>query len=277
MVPMAMPCSSYSYDYLKLNHMKAKWSLLGLCSLIIVLLSGCQKDLSELNVNQGNAKLKRILLFASAGSEKPISIVEEYEYDEKGRISKTSSPMYDNGVIAGTIKYNLYEYNSSDQLVKIKNFNANLNSPTGFINLQNYIYSYSTDGKKIKESIENLNGVISEYSNYEYKDDQLVKIKKYSYNALESYIENQYDKSGRLIKESLFASDDKCISYTIHTYSGFLQVKSDLYIYQNDNQYRSIKRTFDNNNNLITLESTELSLYSNMMSFVFRYEYFEEI
>ena len=183
--------------------------------------------------------------------------------------------MYDNGVITGTIKYNLYEYNSSDQLVKINNFNANLNSPTGYINLQNFIYSYSTDGKKVKESIENLDGVISEYSVYEYKDDQLVKIKKYSNNILESYMENLYDKSGRLIKESLFSSDGQGISYTIHTYSGFLQVNSDLFIYKNDSKYRAIKRTFDNNNNLLTLESNELTLYSNSLSCVLRYKYYE--
>jgi hypothetical protein len=255
--------------------MKATWSLLGIFSLLIFLFSSCHKGQSDANLYQENAKLKQILLFPKIDSEEPISIVEEYEYDEKGRISKTSSPMYENGVIVGTIKYNLYEYNSSDQLVKISNFNANINSPTGYLNLQNYIYSYSTDGKKIKESIENLNGVTSEYSVYEYKDDQLIRIKKYSHNELESYIENQYDKSGRLIKESLYASDGKGISYTIHTYSGFLQIQSDLYIYQNDTHYRSVKRTFDINNNLITLESTELSLFSSMMSFVFRYKYFE--
>jgi hypothetical protein len=255
--------------------MKATWSLLGTFILIVFISSSCQKDQFNSTLNQGNAKLKQILLYSKIESAEPINIVEEYEYDDKGRISKTSSPMYDNGVIVGTIKYNLYEYNSSDQLVKISNFNANLNSPSGYINLQNFIYSYSADGKKIKESIENLNGVISEYSVYEYKDDQLLKIKKYSNNTLESYTENQYDKSGKLNKESLFAADGQGISYTIHTYSGFLQVKSDLFIYQNNTQYRSIKRIFDDNNNLTTLESNELSFYSYMMSFVFRYKYYE--
>lgn len=255
--------------------MKANWSLFGTLILLVFISSGCQKDQTNSTLNQGNAKLKQILLYSKIESVEPISIVEEYEYDDKGRISKSSSPMYDNGVIVGTIKYDLYEYNSSDQLVKKSNFNANLNSPTGYINLQNFIYSYSTDGKKVKESIENLNGIISEFSVYEYKGDQLVKIKKYSNNTLESYIENQYDKSGRLTKESLFSSDGQGISYTIHTYSGFLQVKSDLFIYNNDTQYRAIKRTFDNNNNLITLESNELALYSNSLSCVLRYKYYE--
>ena len=255
--------------------MKATWSLFGTFIFFVFIASSCKKDQSDSTLNQGNARLKQILLYSKIDSADPISIVEEYEYDDKGRISKTSTPMYDNGVIVGTIKYNLYEYNSSDQLVKVSNFNANVNSPTGYINLQNIIYSYSADGKKIKESIENLNGVISEYSTFEYKDGKVVKVKKYSNNALESYTENQYDKSGRLSKELLYDADGKGISYTIHSYSGSLQVKSDLYIYQTDTPYRSVKRTFDDNNNLTTLESNELSLYSNMMSFVFRYKYYE--
>jgi hypothetical protein len=255
--------------------MKAIWSFFGTFILFVFLSSSCQKDKSDSILYQSNAKLKQILLYSKIESEDPIGIVEEYQYDDKGRISKTSSPMYDNGVIAGTIKYNLYEYNSSDQLIRISNFNANLNSPTGYINLQNFIYTYSADGKKIRESIENINGVISEYSVYEYKDGQLVKIKKYSHDSLESYIENQYDNSGKLIKESFFSSDGQGISYTIHTYSGLLQIKSDLYTFINDTRYRSIKRTFDNNNNLITLESNELSLYSSAMSSVLRYKYYE--
>jgi hypothetical protein len=255
--------------------MKAPRSLSGFFCLLILLFSGCEKVRIDSNHNQGNAKLKQVLMFSNIDSKEPIGIVEEYKYDEQGRISEISSPMYNNGVIVGTIKYNLYEYNSSDQLAKISNFNANINSPSGFINLQNYFYSYAPDGKKIKESVEDLNGIISEYSDYEYKDDQLVKIKKYSHNILESYIENQYDRSGRLIKESFYTSDGHGISYTIHTYSGLLQVKSDIFIYQNDTPYRSVKRTFDDNNNLITLESNELSLSSNMMSFVYRYKYYE--
>ena len=255
--------------------MKATWSMSVFFCLPVFLFSGCQKDHIDSIPNDVNAKLKQVIMFSKIDSEEPIGIAEEYVYDEKGRISRTSSPMYENGVIVGTIKYNLYEYNSSDQIVKISNYNANINSPTGYINLYNYIYSYSPDGKKVKESVEDLNGVITEYSDYEYKDDQLVKSKKYSHNILETYIEYQYDKSGRLIKESFFTSDGNCITYTIHAYSGFLQVKSDAYVYKNDSHYRSIKRTFDDNNNLITLESNELALYSNSMSFVYRYKYYE--
>jgi len=254
--------------------MKTKLSLLGMCSLMVFILLSCQKDDSEINSAQGNAKLKQVLLFSNLDSKDPISIVEEYEYDDNGKISKVSSPMYDNGTIVGTIKYDLYEYNSSGQLMKIINYNANLNSPTGFINLKNTSYNYSTDGKKIKETIEYPLGGISEYSDFEYQNGLLSKSKKYSGNKLESYTEFQYDKSDKLIKETFYASDDQRISYTIHSYTGSLQTKSDLYTSTNDH-YRSINRTFDKNNNIIVLESKELSLYSSMMSHVLRYKYYE--
>jgi len=254
--------------------MKTKLSLLGMSSLLIFVLLSCQKDDSEITSSQANAKLKQVLLFSNIDSKDPISIVEEYEYDDNGKISKVSSPMYDNGTIVGTIKYDLYEYNSSGQLMKIINYNANSNSPTGFINLKNISYNYSTDGKKIKETIEYPLGGISEYSDFEYQNGLLSKIKKYSGNKLESYTEFQYDKSDKLIKETLYASDDQRISYTIHSYTGSLQTKSDLYTSTNDH-YRSINRTFDKNNNIIVLESKELSLYSSMMSHVLRYKYYE--
>lgn len=257
--------------------MKANLSLIGACCMMI-LFSSCQKDFSEFKLNQGNAKLKQILLFASLNSEKPISIVEEYEYDEKGRISKSSSPMYQDGVITGTIKYNLYEYNSSDQLTKIINFNANLNSPTGFINLKNTTYTYSDNGRKEKESIEYPIAGLKESFIYTYQNNQLVKITKYNTkNELESYIEKQYDKSGKLIKESSFAFDGRCTFYTIHTYSGLLQTKSEVYLKQGDEKIRLITRTFDNNNNLIILDQDELSMYSSAMSCVLRYKYYEDI
>jgi hypothetical protein len=259
--------------------MKANMALIGTCCLMI-LFSACQKgkDFPEFKLNQGNAKLKQILLFASLDSEKPISIVEEYEYDEKGRISKSSSPMYQDGVIVGTIKYNLYEYDSSDQLTKITNFNANLNSPTGFINLKNTTYTYSSDGRKEKEFIDYPIAGLKESFIYSYQKNQLVRITKYdNKNALESYIEYQYDKSGKLIKELSFAFDGRCTFYTIHTYSGLLQTKSEVYLYQGNEKIRLINRTFDNNNNLIILDSDELSMLSSAMSCVLRYKYYEDI
>ncbi len=242
--------------------------------MVFILLS-CQKDNSEITSAQVNAKLQQVLLFSDIDSETPISIIAEYEYDDNGNISKVSSPMYDNGTIVGTIKYDLYEYNSSGQLIKIVNYNANINSPSGFINLKNTSFTYSTGGIKIKETTEYPMGGITEYSDFEYQNGLLSRIKNYSGNQLETYTEFQYDKSDKLIKETFYASDDHCISYTIHSYTGSLQTKSDLYTYTTNAHYRSINRTFDKNNNIIILESKELSLFSSMMDHVLRYKYCE--
>ena len=39
---------------------------------------------------------------------------------------------------------------------------------------------------------------------------------------------------------------------------------------------REILRTYDENNNMIILESNELAMYSSMISYVLKYEYFDE-
>jgi len=254
--------------------------LFGLFSLAVILFCSCQKenDSFDNTINENGARLKRILQYSSIDSKDPISIVAEYEYDKENRISKVSTPMYKNGEIAGTIKYDLYTYNSQGQLIMIENFNANINSPTGFINLMNYIYTYSDKGKKEKEKIEYPQIGSFEYSLYKYDGDKLTKIEKYDdSDKLESYIINDYDHSGNLIKETFFGKDNQAISYTKHTYKNGLNVRSDVFAGKDIKEHvREILRTYDENKNLIILESNELTLYSSMMSYVLRYEYFEE-
>jgi hypothetical protein len=254
--------------------MKIKW-FFALMLLTAALLSACQKDQSGSEAYPVNGKLKQVLLFQRIDSETPLGIVEEYEYNENGTIAKTTSPMYDNGVIVGTISYKLYEYNAFGQLARISNYNANQNSPSGFINLNNTLFTYFADGKIATKTIEDQSGAAYEFYLYEYKDDQLVKISKYDREKLESYTVNDYDGSRRLIKETLYIADGQCISYTINTYSGRLQIRSDLYTFRTNSMYRTINRTYDLNENLLTLESKELFAYSSMMSFVYRYKYYE--
>jgi len=251
----------------------------GLFVFIFILTSGCQKedDSTFINTFQENAKLKCVLQYSSIDSDEPNSIVEEYEYDEKDRISRVSSPMYQDGVIVGTIKYDLYEYNSEGQLERIMNYNANTNSQTGFINLKNYIYTYSNDGKKEKEYIEYPQIGSSEYSLYKYNNNRLTRIEKFDNNdELERTVVNEYDDDGKLIKESSLAGDNQQLSYTQHSYSNGLNVQSDVYTGKDEEHIREIFRTYDENNNLIILQSNELSMLSSMMSYVLKYEYFEE-
>ncbi len=260
--------------------MRPKVKLLGFFYLTLIFFFSCQKENDPLDnlIDQNGAKIKRILLYSSIDNKDPISIVAEYEYDKEDRISKVSSPMYENGEIVGILKYDLYEYDSQGQLVKIKNYNANINSPSGFINLKNFIYTYSGDRKKEKEVVEYPQIGSFEYSLYKYERDKLTRIEKYNNsNNLEIYILNDYDKSGNLIKETSFGEDNQPISYTQHTYKDGLNVRSDIFAGKEMKEHvREIIRTYDENKNLIILESNELSLYSSMMSHVLKYEYFEK-
>jgi len=253
--------------------MKSNNIILALLSLTLIY--GCEKENSIFDniVYQKDAKLKRVLLYSSIDSEDPINIVAEYEYDDENRLNKVSSPMYQDGKIVGTIKYDLYEYNSQGQLMKIECFNANSNSPTGFINLKNYFYTYSDNGIKEKEAIEYPQIGLSEYSIYKYELDKLTKIEKYdNSDNLQGYIINEYNDSGYLIKETHFAEDNQPISYTQYIYKNRLNVQSDVFAGENMNEHlREIFRTYDKNDNLIILESNELSLYSSMMSHVLKY------
>jgi hypothetical protein len=260
--------------------MKTKIILLGLFSLILILTTGCQKENDSIEniINHNNAKLKRILLYSSINSNEAICIIEEYEYDEEDRIRKVSSPLYEEGEITGIIKYDLYEYNSKGQLARIENYNANSNSPTGFINLKNYIYTYSEDGKKEKEFIEYPIISSSEYSIYKYSKYKLTRIEKYGdIDELESYVVNEYDSSGSLIKETTFGQDDQPYLVTQHIHRNGLNVQSDVFAGEDVKFHvREIIYTYDENNNLLIKESNELLSYSSMMSNVLRYEYFED-
>lgn len=249
------------------NHIKLCLGLL----LILSLLS-CQKQ-ADLTPAPGDAKVKRILLYFSLDSDNPTSIIKEFEYDDNWKISKTSSPMYQDGKIVGTISYDLYYYNNSDLLIKKENLNANLNSPTGFINLINYYYTYSEDGNLTKETIEYP--IIGQRKDiiYEYEENRLTGTKYYNEkNQLESYVLNHYDKYDRLITEECYASDDRLISTTTNSYNGQLLVKSDIYL--GDTHWREIKRTYDSNNNLLMLESKEIVAYSSALSYFHKYEYY---
>lgn len=251
--------------------MKTITNLLGLLSLTFVLMVGCQKD----SFWQNDAKLKQILLYASLESETPVCIAEEYTYDDKGRISKVSTPWYEGTEIVGTIKYDVYKYNAQSQLIRIENFHANINEPSGFLHLKDYVYTYSDHGKKIKESIEYAPNNPAEYSLYTYTGDKLTKIELYDQsNNLESYTIYEYDNTGQfLLKEISYTKDNLAYSNTRHTYKNGRNVKSIVYNGDDTTEVvREIIRTYDINNHLIVLESNE-SLYSSMMSKVLRYIY----
>ena len=259
--------------------MKTKKILIGLIGLIVIL--SCEKnndsDTNEIKNYQKHAKLKRVLLYSSVDSKEPINIVDEYKYDSLNRVCKVSSPMYENGEITGIIKYDSYEYNIKGELAKIFNFNANTNSPIGFINLKNYIYTYSSNGIKEKELIEYPQINSYEYSMFKYSNTKLVKVEKYDdKDILETFTIYEYNNLGELTKEISYTSDDIIISVTNNTYDKGLNILTEVYSGNNENKIREINKTYDSNGNLIMIESNELKPYSSLISHVMRYEYYEE-
>lgn len=249
-----------------------------LIGLLFVFIPGCEKDnnLSRIPNYVENAKLKRILLYASIDSEEPIAIDSEYEYDSLGRVQKVTAPMYDSGKIAGTIRYDLYEYNSKGQLARISNYNANINSPTGFINLHNRVYFYSDEGLKSKELIEYPQIGSFEYTLFTYSGDKLIKAEKYNMDKLERYNRYEYNDVGELIKEIAYAYDNKILSVTNHFYKNGVNTLTEVYWGNQEIKTREIRKTYDSNGNLIIKESDELSILSSAMSHVLRYEYFND-
>lgn len=242
--------------------MRTKLLLIGLIGLFF--LPSCEKD------NKQNTNLKRIVLYSSINSQIPLSS-DEYEYDSKNRISKVTTPMYDaNGKVTGTVKYNTYEYNAKGQLEKIAYYNANINSPNGFINTQNFTYTYDDSGLKIKE----LNSSTNEYSLFKYSNKLLVKTEYYdSSNNLLYYITNEYNSSNELIKATQYSANNESIYVTTNTYVNGLNTLTE--VYNKGNKLREVKKSYDSSNNLIMIESNE-SEYSSQASFVLKYEYIKE-
>jgi hypothetical protein len=213
---------------------------------------------------------------------------QEYEYDDMGRISKVSRPMYEDGKIKGVISYDIYVYNDKYQLEKIAYYNANLYA--GFLNLQTHIYSYDKDGNKLKTLIEYP--VISKTDSvlYFYEKDRLVRENKYDSGPFESYgvmyingglvsyIEYEYDSYDNLVKETTYSgTDNSPLLISNHSYQNGLNVKTEVFTYYNiigKTKLREIRRYYDENDNLIYLESNEVSMLSSTMGFVAKYEYY---
>lgn len=265
--------------------MKKKSEILCSIGILVLFVFSCEKgtDFSECELLTGNAKLKRVLVYDSISSTVPSEVIEKYEYDEFGRISRFSYPMaIDTNIDNRAYYYIDYKYNSTNQLIEKVRYHANIYSPTGYMILAKYYYTYSHEGKLIKEYIEYP--VISSfgYSLYYYFMDKLIIVQKYETGTdeLESYTRYDYDKCGRLIKESeVHMVNTFQIFVTENKYQSGHNYRSDVYVKEDDSSYthlREMLKTYDDDNNLIINEINELIEYSAQPSHVLKYEYYEE-
>ncbi len=259
--------------------MKSYFPFSILVLMALSLTGGCQKeaDISDGPLITGEGILKRVLLYPSAEAKEPIAITEEYEYDDLGRIKQVSSPLYREGEFTGIAWYEEYIYDATDRLEEKKNFNANSGSPSGFLNLVNYTYTYNSSGQKEKERIEYPKTGNQEYNSYIYEDSRLIRSERYGNdNSLESYIMYVYDCFDKPVRESTFDESNRLLNITRHTYSGGLLTRTDIYALVNQRKIplREIIRHYDEQNNLAILESHELSPFSSMAGYVLKYEYY---
>ncbi len=257
--------------------MKTRFFTPGLFFLAFIAFSACRNEI--LDPRDGslhrNAKLKRILLYSSKEAEEPIAIVSEYEYDSMGRISKVTHPMYEDGVIAGVMDYEIYEYNSRGLPEKIMSYNYNANPGVGFVSTWTRQYSYDKNGRVTNICTSYRGADCYESLLYIYEYNLLTRIEKYNFDdALESFIINEYNHQEELVKEMTYAWDGQAIDFTLHTWTNGLNTRSDFYGFRDLVHAREIIRTFDQTGKLLILESNELVAYSSAMSHVLKYEYY---
>lgn len=264
-----------------------------ICLAVMAMFSSCEKPGMDDNdvLHEKSSKLKHISYVESVESKETGMIFIQYEYDEKGRISKVSqpryesgTPMFENGTIIGLFSYSDYVYNSEGLLEKIIYNHFNINA--GFLNLRTYTYSYDNNGNKQKEVIEypqiTQNRVDSNL--YFYVNNRLIREDKYENgffgsgpwrSVLVTYIEYEYDNQGKLIKETNYSGTNNTpLQVSAHSYQNGLKVKTEIFNSNSQQKIREIRRHYDTNDDLIYLESEELSTYSSTLSYVAKYEYY---
>jgi hypothetical protein len=246
--------------------MKSKTLFPGILSLLLIVAFACEKDDTPSCSYPENAKLKRIVSCSDFDITCPalecsdiIRIVKEFEYDGNGRLEWE--------LFHSKHEYLLHKYNSQNQLVKIEYYGEYKDENLPY---QIITYSYSYDGKKIKESIEL--GVSGEYGTqyklYKYSDNRLTRIDVYEFDSdeLDDYILMEYDDSGNLVKEKVY-NKDGAHRYTIqHVFENGLNVMS-------HHTTGSFIKSYDENENLVFVESDYLS-GSSKGNFRHKYEYY---
>ena len=253
--------------------MKQERIFIGLIGLLLIITSACEKkeDTPSCSYPE-NAKLKRIVACNYVETEcysrecDDINwIVEDYEYDKMGRIKKVLfGPDYENGVLTNQPEYQLYNYNSNNQLVKIEHFVGYRDDYTHY---RDITYTYSPDGEKTKEYIEWINWGF-QYKIFKYNNDTLTRVEQYELNSdeLEYYILNEYDSSGNLVKEKLYDKNDNQINTILHEYENGNNVRT----YKYGSEYI---KTYDENNNLVMIKSIH-PVGSSKLGGTRKYEYF---
>jgi len=262
------------------------------CLAVLAMFSACEDpemDHADV-VYPKESKLKQISYVESVHSKEAGLIITQYEYDNQGRMRKESQPMYESGTsmfkpgtIVGLYSYSDYEYNNEGQVEKITYYHSNVNA--GFLNLKTCTYTYDANRNKQKEVIvypQMLQNRVDSVR-YFYDNNRLVRKEHYEdgyfgsepwRSVLVKVIEYEYNSRGELVMETYYSGEDNsAFQYSVHVYRNGLRVKTELFNAGDNQKIREITRYYDENDNLIYLESKELSMVSSAMSYVVKYDY----
>lgn len=243
---------------------------------------GCeQDDLPDLTepvicpsvVYPENARLLRS--YYGQQDENGNTLLEEYHYGENGKISRVTTPYYENGKLNGTLRYDAYSYDSNDQLTAIVSYSRNKRG-----NFEKYLlirYTYTPEGLKESEVHESFPVGMTSLKRFYYNEGKTDRCEWYEEGKLTYSILYEYDENGNLAREVTYR-DEKPVSYILHTYekAGENIVKEKMVEYnvgEIDVPQREMEKVYDLQNNLLYFSSRELRLESSRSSYTICYEY----
>ena len=207
-----------------------------------------------------------------------IGIGQVYYYNDSGKISRVEKP-YSDQITGELYSYQEYNYDDESMLQHIAIYHSNINDSSGFINLENRYFHYDDRGNMIREETEYPYAPDQgEYKLNIYQDSVLIRQENhYVYNDEDqfSWYTFTYDEAGSLIKRDYFSADSSLAQSIAYTYQNGLKTKE---VVSNRIAQIATVRDFyyDSNRNLIKMVSEELFPYSSVMSFIMKYEYYDE-
>jgi len=187
-----------------------------------------------------------------------------YEYDNSGHILKKSQIGSDESVISEEI----FNYNSDKLLVKSEfysggkmisysefTYNGNKNLiEEKFFNPKGELFSvssyeYDEKGRRSKWISGDSGGIPMMYTEYEYKDDQLIRMSYFMpAGDLEGYTQMDYE-GDKLLLESTYSAAAKLEKKTEYVYQGGRAEKA--LFYTGKNLIRTIEYSYDDAGNVI--------------------------
>lgn len=219
-----------------------------------------------------NAQLLRS--YYGKGDENGNTLIEEYEYDAQGRISKVITPYYENGRQNGALQYKTYTYDTNGRLAEIATYSR---MKEGNFNKYSVLrYTYTSEGLKETEIQEFVLAGTSTLKRFHYKDGKIERCEEYAEGKLVETILYEYGPEGKLARETTYY-EGKPLRYILYAYEATGDATKEKMVEYTvgeiDVPQREMEKVFDPQGNLLSFSNRELRLESSRSSYVIYYEY----